>query len=49
MSGNNQQPPSTVSHPVNLGNRTGRQTVLAVWNIADTANAFYACIDLQVS
>jgi len=46
VSGNNQQPPSTVAHPVNLGNRTGRQTVLAVWNIADTANAFYACSDV---
>jgi chitin-binding protein len=34
---------------VDLGGHTGRQTVLAVWNIADTANAFYACIDLQVS
>jgi predicted carbohydrate-binding protein with CBM5 and CBM33 domain len=49
FSGNNQQPPATVSHSVNLGNHTGRQTVLAVWNIADTTNAFYSCIDLQVS
>ncbi|WP_206784854.1 lytic polysaccharide monooxygenase auxiliary activity family 9 protein [Amycolatopsis sp. MtRt-6] len=48
VSGNDQQPPATVAHPVNLGDRTGRQTVLAVWNIADTSNAFYACIDLQV-
>jgi chitin-binding protein len=36
------------SHTVNLGGVTGRQKVLAVWNIADTANAFYACVDLQV-
>ncbi|WP_405149918.1 lytic polysaccharide monooxygenase [Sphaerisporangium sp. NBC_01403] len=43
------QPGATVSHTVNLGNRTGRQKVLAVWNIADTANAFYSCVDLQVS
>ncbi|MBX6385128.1 MAG: lytic polysaccharide monooxygenase [Microbispora sp.] len=42
------QPPATVSHTVNLGGRTGRQKVLAIWNVADTANAFYACIDLQV-
>jgi chitin-binding protein len=49
VDGNNQQPPETVSHQVDLGGHTGRQTVLAVWNIADTANAFYACIDLQVS
>lgn len=42
------QPAANVSHNVNLGGRTGRITVLARWNIADTANAFYACVDLQV-
>ncbi|MEW2506757.1 lytic polysaccharide monooxygenase auxiliary activity family 9 protein [Amycolatopsis sp. NPDC047767] len=46
--GHNQQPPETVTHQVDLSGHTGRQTVLAVWNIADTANAFYSCIDLQV-
>ncbi|MFI9818646.1 lytic polysaccharide monooxygenase auxiliary activity family 9 protein [Saccharothrix variisporea] len=45
--GGNQQPPSTVSHTVNLG-ASGRQKVLAIWNIGDTANAFYACIDVNV-
>ncbi|GAA2632075.1 lytic polysaccharide monooxygenase auxiliary activity family 9 protein [Actinomadura fulvescens] len=49
FSGGNQQPPSSVSHSVNLGSVTGRQKVLAIWNIGDTPNAFYACIDLQVS
>lgn len=39
-------PPTTVNHTVNLP--SGRQTVLAIWNIADTPNAFYACIDLDV-
>ena len=48
ISGNNEQPPETVSHQVNLSGHTGRQTVLAVWNIADTVNAFYSCIDVQV-
>ncbi|WP_290060829.1 lytic polysaccharide monooxygenase auxiliary activity family 9 protein [Amycolatopsis solani] len=48
ISGNNEQPPQTLSHQVNLSGHTGRQTVLAVWNIADTTNAFYSCIDLQV-
>ncbi|GAA0535786.1 hypothetical protein GCM10011581_24700 [Saccharopolyspora subtropica] len=43
-----QQPPSQLSHTVDLGGVSGRQKVLAVWNIADTANAFYACIDLNV-
>ena len=44
-----QQPGETVSHNVDLGGVSGRQKVLAVWNIADTANAFYACIDVEVS
>lgn len=48
IDGHNQQPPSSVSHTVNLGGVSGRQKVLAVWNIGDTANAFYACIDVQV-
>lgn len=47
FSGNDQQPPATVSHQVNLG-ASGRQKVLAIWTIADTSNAFYSCIDVQV-
>lgn len=46
--GGKQPPVGGVSHTVNLGGRTGRLLVLAVWNIADTANAFYSCVDLQV-
>ncbi|WP_020666466.1 lytic polysaccharide monooxygenase [Amycolatopsis nigrescens] len=42
------QPGSTVSHSVNLGNASGRQKLLAIWNIADTPNAFYSCVDLQI-
>jgi predicted carbohydrate-binding protein with CBM5 and CBM33 domain len=48
FSGNNQAPPATVQHVVNLSGHTGRVTVLAIWNIADTSNAFYSCIDLTV-
>ncbi|MBM7168668.1 lytic polysaccharide monooxygenase [Streptomyces sp. G44] len=48
IDGGNQQPPATVSHQVNLGNFTGRHKVLAVWNIGDTANAFYACVDVNI-
>ena len=48
IDGNGQQPPQTVSHQVNLGGASGKQKVLAVWNIADTANAFYACIDVNI-
>ncbi|MCP2259860.1 chitin-binding protein [Streptoalloteichus tenebrarius] len=44
--GHNQVPGATVSHSVNLP--PGRQKVLAIWNIGDTANAFYACIDVNV-
>lgn len=43
-----QQPPSQLSHTVDLGGVSGKQKVLAVWNVADTANAFYACVDLNV-
>jgi chitin-binding protein len=43
------QPGATVSHTVNLGGRTGKQKILAIWNIADTANAFYSCVDVQVN
>ncbi|WHT16932.1 lytic polysaccharide monooxygenase [Crossiella sp. CA-258035] len=46
---NGATPGATVSHNVNLGNHSGRQKVLAVWNIYDTAMAFYNCVDLQVS
>lgn len=42
------QPGSTVTHNVDLSGVSGKQKVLAVWNIADTANAFYACVDLDV-
>ena len=45
---NGAQPGATVTHQVDFGGLTGRQKVLAVWNIADTANAFYACIDVNV-
>ena len=48
FSGNNQQPPATVQHTVNVGS-PGRHKVLAVWNIGDTAMAFYSCIDINAS
>ncbi|ACU39154.1 lytic polysaccharide monooxygenase [Actinosynnema pretiosum subsp. pretiosum] len=44
----NKIPGATVSHSVDLGGRTGKQKVLAVWNIGDTPMAFYNCVDLQV-
>ncbi|WP_067694784.1 lytic polysaccharide monooxygenase [Nocardia jejuensis] len=48
VEGNNEPPPRSVTHTVNLGNFTGRQKLLAIWNIGDTANAFYSCVDLQI-
>ncbi|GIH97624.1 lytic polysaccharide monooxygenase [Planobispora siamensis] len=45
---NGRQPGATVSHNVSLAGYSGRQKVLAIWNIADTAMAFYACVDLQI-
>jgi predicted carbohydrate-binding protein with CBM5 and CBM33 domain len=40
-------PTSPVMHTVDLGGRTGRLKVLAIWNIADSPNAYYSCVDLQ--
>ncbi|WAL64298.1 lytic polysaccharide monooxygenase [Amycolatopsis cynarae] len=48
VDGGGQQPAETVSHTVDLGGFVGQQKLLAVWNIADTANAFYSCVDLAV-
>ncbi|KAF7363040.1 Lytic polysaccharide monooxygenase [Mycena venus] len=41
-------PGYTVIHHVPLRGYTGRQTILARWNIADTAAAFYACVDVDI-
>ncbi|MEU8237413.1 lytic polysaccharide monooxygenase [Actinoplanes missouriensis] len=41
-------PNATVSHKVDLSGFSGRKTVLAVWNIGDTAAAFYSCVDLNI-
>ncbi|MGP3932243.1 lytic polysaccharide monooxygenase [Nonomuraea sp. KM88] len=46
--GGGRQPPPTVSHTVDLSGFSGRQKILAIWNIADTANAFYSCIDVRI-
>jgi len=41
------QPSFTVSHTGTLPERSGRHLILAVWNIADTGNAFYQCSDVD--
>ncbi|MFI6871336.1 lytic polysaccharide monooxygenase [Nocardia sp. NPDC050406] len=48
VEGGNEIPPQSFSHSVDLGDFTGRQKLLAVWNIGDTAMAFYSCIDLDI-
>lgn len=43
-----QQPPSTVTHNLTLpAGKSGQHLIFAVWEIADTINAFYQCIDVQ--
>jgi predicted carbohydrate-binding protein with CBM5 and CBM33 domain len=42
------QPGATTSHTVDMQGFTGRQTVLARWNVANTAMAFYACVDVTI-
>ena len=42
------QPGATKQHTVSMGSFTGRQTILARWNIADTTNAFYSCVDVNI-
>ncbi|MFD1828208.1 lytic polysaccharide monooxygenase [Streptomyces desertarenae] len=43
----NTQPPSNISHTLS-GLPSGKHKILAVWNVADTVNAFYNCVDVQV-
>lgn len=39
---------SATTHSVNLAGYSGRQKILAIWNIGDTANAFYSCVDVNI-
>ncbi|MEU3513193.1 lytic polysaccharide monooxygenase [Streptomyces longwoodensis] len=42
-----QRPPSTLSHSGTLpSGLSGHHVILAVWTVADTGNAFYACSDV---
>jgi len=45
---NNAIPAASVSHTVDLSRFSGKKTVLAVWNIGDTAAAFYNCVDVNI-
>lgn len=48
VDGQNRPPGQSETHSITLGNFTGKQKLLAIWNIGDTANAFYACVDLNI-
>lgn len=47
VDGNNEQPPNDVTHTGTLPNKSGHHLILSVWDIADTANAFYQCADVN--
>ncbi|MCF1868802.1 MULTISPECIES: lytic polysaccharide monooxygenase [Enterobacterales] len=44
---NGKIPTATVELNCNIPERSGYQVILGVWNIADTANAFYQVIDAE--
>ncbi|MGO4547747.1 lytic polysaccharide monooxygenase [Paenibacillus sp. 2TAB23] len=43
------QPPFSYSNSCNIPQRSGYHVILAVWEVADTANAFYNVIDVNFS
>ena len=47
FNGNGAQPDERVNHTV-TGLPGGRHKILAVWNVSNTVNAFYACVDVNV-
>lgn len=43
-----QKPDAVTSHDGNMpAGKSGKHMIVGVWNIADTANAFYSCADVQ--
>ncbi|MGW5880000.1 lytic polysaccharide monooxygenase auxiliary activity family 9 protein [Nocardiopsis terrae] len=48
VDGGGVQPPFNLSHDVDLSGYSGEQTILARWNVADTPNAFYVCVDVNI-
>ncbi|MGC5412215.1 lytic polysaccharide monooxygenase, partial [Streptomyces sp. DT225] len=42
------QPPATLTQQGTIPTqKSGKHIILSVWNVADTANEFYACSDFQ--
>ncbi|WP_112268848.1 lytic polysaccharide monooxygenase [Lentzea terrae] len=48
VNGNKLAPVDPVQHTINLSGFSGRQKLYAIWNIEDTAMAFYSCIDINI-
>ncbi|MEV0250016.1 lytic polysaccharide monooxygenase [Nocardia sp. NPDC050712] len=46
--GNKVPSSNTQTHKVDLSGFSGKQKLLAIWNIGDTSNAFYSCVDLNI-
>ena len=47
IEGNMQKPPMRHTQECNVPKRDGYQVILAVWDVGDTANAFYNVIDVE--
>ncbi|WP_407334082.1 N-acetylglucosamine-binding protein GbpA [Enterovibrio sp. 27052020O] len=47
VEGNMEKPPKTMAHSCNVPAREGYHVILAVWDVGDTAAAFYNAIDVQ--
>ncbi|WP_281545558.1 N-acetylglucosamine-binding protein GbpA [Grimontia sp. SpTr1] len=47
VEGNMQKPPKTMLHSCDVPEREGYHVILAVWDVGDTAAAFYNVIDVQ--
>jgi chitin-binding protein len=48
VDGGNAAPVDPVRHTINLSGFSGYQKLRAIWNIGDTVNAFYSCIDINI-
>lgn len=50
IDGNNEIPEPSVSHTINIpSDRDGYHVILGVWEVADTSNAFYQVIDVDLN
>lgn len=49
VDGKNEMPGETVTHNIDVSEFSGEQKLVGVWNIGDTENAFYSCVDLNIA